>query len=264
MAFNTQRSLLDAALAGNLPISIADGRVPGWEQEDLFGYNSSVPIGSERAIDPANVNYYFPDSAQPLTVTAASAEDLVLLIVGRDADYNEIIEFVTLNGTTATTSQSFLRWTFSRVYSNNNTTHSNLTISHPGNVDSKTMIPANKNISQALFFTVAKDKVVYIESIGLNAGDAREVTFNFKLRQAKYPIVNGKEDYTQFQGFYPWAEFYNIPLVELSVDLDRSNNPFKLSPRSDVIITASTLSATTAVSGSATYIQRQLADSEYA
>lgn len=263
MAFNTQRSLLDTALAGNLPISIADGRVPGWEQEDLFGYNPSVPKNQERSIDPANVLYYFPDTAQPLTITSNSTEDLVLLIVGRDADYNEIIEFVVLNGTTATTSKSFLRWTFSRVYSNNNASHGDLTISHPDNVNSKTLIPEGKGISQALMFTVAKDKIVYIESIGLNAGEAKEVTFNFKLRQAKYAVVNGKEDYTQFQGFYPWAEFYNIPLVELSVDLDRSNNPFKLTPRSDVIITCSAKTNTTAVSGSATYIQRQLSENEY-
>ncbi len=90
-------------------ISIAAGRVPGATVKDKFGYDPNVntsfePIWSESS------THTFRTTAATMTASSGSSDDAAagtgcrtLTIEGVDANFNAVVETITLNGTTGVT-----------------------------------------------------------------------------------------------------------------------------------------------------------------
>ena len=96
-------------------IHIARGAVAQTSHINKFGYNTSVGTGFEVVADLGT--NYLPTSAGVVSIVSSDANDddgdtgaRTVEIQGLDADYNELSETVTMNGTSAvTTTASFLR-----------------------------------------------------------------------------------------------------------------------------------------------------------
>jgi len=95
---------------------IVKGNVEGQSFTTIFGHNPEVGT-TEETVWPEGGLYTWPASAAQLTVSSSSANDVaggsgltMVLIIGLDADYAEIQEFIMLNGQTGvTTVNSYLR-----------------------------------------------------------------------------------------------------------------------------------------------------------
>jgi len=96
-------------------IHIARGAMAETSHINKFGYNASVGTGFEVVADLGT--NYLPTSAGVVSIVSTDANDddgdtgaRTVEIQGLDADYNELSETVTMNGTSAvTTTASFLR-----------------------------------------------------------------------------------------------------------------------------------------------------------
>ena len=99
--------------SANIPI--ADGQVEGWSVRNIFGTTgASTQIVTTEFRTPWELpsNYAFPTAASTMSLVSSSASDtaVTVLILGLDANYNEISETHTLTGTTPiTTNNSYFR-----------------------------------------------------------------------------------------------------------------------------------------------------------
>lgn len=81
-----------------------------------FGYNNDIDAGIEETIQAQGGEWQPPTAAYTLDITSTSTDDTLLgsgswyvFLFGLDANYNEITEQVTLDGTnTVTTTQSYI------------------------------------------------------------------------------------------------------------------------------------------------------------
>lgn len=97
-------------------LEIAAGRVEGCTAHILNGSNNAVGTGFETLWEEGGL-YSFPTSASTMTVSSDDAADTsagtgarTVTISGLDANYAEITEVITMNGTTAvTTTNSYFR-----------------------------------------------------------------------------------------------------------------------------------------------------------
>jgi hypothetical protein len=99
------------------PLQVARGQISGHTSFTLYAYSASVgstaygPIWE--GLTQSGGLYTFPSSAAQLTIVSTSVSDtsaLSVIILGLDANFNQISETIALNGTTAVTSvNSYLR-----------------------------------------------------------------------------------------------------------------------------------------------------------
>ena len=99
-------------------LQVSRGQIQGHERFCPFGFNSAVGTSAE-TMWTAGATYTYPSTATALTVVSSSTDDdgspagtgaRTVTIIGLDADYLEVSETVTMNGTTnVTTTQTFLR-----------------------------------------------------------------------------------------------------------------------------------------------------------
>jgi len=106
------RSITQVGTYEPFELQVARGQITGHEVLNVFGYSASI---TSAAFIPAWENtaaYVFPTVASTMDVTSSSASDtaVTILIDGLDANYNRILESVTLNGTSdVTTTKVFFR-----------------------------------------------------------------------------------------------------------------------------------------------------------
>ena len=96
----------------SLLFDIAKGNMWDSEAVNIFGFNRTVGIDWETVWNDGD-DYVYPASAVQMSLVSASVSDTMqVLISGLDADYNKLVETVTLTGTSAvTTTQSFFALT---------------------------------------------------------------------------------------------------------------------------------------------------------
>ena len=103
-------------------VGVALGKYPGWRRFRKFGMNDVVVNNDTQEMWPIGTPRVLPTAAAVASVTSSSANDTAagsgmrtMMVQGLDADYNEVEEEITLNGTSAvTTTQTFLR--INRMY----------------------------------------------------------------------------------------------------------------------------------------------------
>jgi hypothetical protein len=91
-------------------LQVARGQIYGHSTVSIFGYQPSVGTSSIAIWENASA-YTFPSSASTMTVASGSATDngATVLVVGLDANWNQIQETVTIATGGTTTVNSYLR-----------------------------------------------------------------------------------------------------------------------------------------------------------
>lgn len=142
-------------------LHVARGYVQGHTTFFKFGYNPVVSASTETIWDGGGI-YSYPTSAAPLGVVATTTTDTgsQITVVGLDADYNEVSNIVTLNGTTTvTTSASYLR-VYRAYVSNDTAPTTNVNIRHSGTKVAQ--ITAGENQTLMSVYTVPAGHTLYI------------------------------------------------------------------------------------------------------
>jgi hypothetical protein len=91
-------------------LQVARGQILGHSTVSIFGYQPSVGTSSIAVWENASA-YTFPASASTMTVASGSATDngATVLVIGLDANWNQISEIVTIATGGTTTVNSYLR-----------------------------------------------------------------------------------------------------------------------------------------------------------
>ena len=91
-------------------LQVARGQIEGHSTVSIFGYQPSIGTSSIAVWENASA-YTFPSSASTMTVASGSASDngATVLVVGLDANWNQISETVTIATGGTTTVNSYLR-----------------------------------------------------------------------------------------------------------------------------------------------------------
>ena len=91
-------------------LQVARGQIYGHSTVNIFGYQPSVGTSSIAIWENASA-YTFPASASTMTVASGSATDngATVLVVGLDANWNQISETITIATGGTTTVNSYLR-----------------------------------------------------------------------------------------------------------------------------------------------------------
>lgn len=193
---------LDSPHAG---LEIASGQSNKLTAVNVFGFNRTIGTDFETIWEYGGA-YTFPTSAATLSCVSSSASDTMnILISGLDADYEEVFDIVTLNGTNAvTTTNSFFRVNSSVILSGSNA--GNITITHGSDVVS--YIGATIGLSQQCVYTPPAGKDLYIFRISLTSGTVngnqyityRNVVTNSSgrtLRVAEATFQNNQQDFNR-------------------------------------------------------------------
>jgi len=106
------RSITQVGTSEPFELQVSRGQITLHYKVHKFGFNPLVQDAEETIWDVGGI-YAYPSSAVKMTATStdgANDEDLQVTIQGLDADYNELSETVTLDGSgTAETNSFFLR-----------------------------------------------------------------------------------------------------------------------------------------------------------
>lgn len=156
------RSISQIGTTEDLDLQVSRGQIPGHSPLFKFGYNPAINNVEETIWDQGGI-YAYPSSAVVMTATSASgATDagVTILIQGLDANYLEISEEVTLDGSgTATTSQSFLR-VFRAYVSGGTAPAGNITITNSAVTYAR--ITAGENQTLMAVYTVPAGRTLYV------------------------------------------------------------------------------------------------------
>jgi hypothetical protein len=165
-------------------LHVKRGYVQGHEHVHKFGFNTSVTT-SATLIWNGGGDYTYPTSAAQLGVVGTSTTDnSQITIQGVDADYNELTNIVTLNGTTTvTTSGSYLR-AYRAFVSDDNEPAGDVTITHSGT--NIAIISADEGQTLMATYTVPAGYTAYLYQLVF--GGAAEVankymTIRLKVRE---------------------------------------------------------------------------------
>ena len=146
---------------------VAKGNIWDSRPLNIFGFNRTVGTDFETLWDDGG-SYVYPSSALVMSAVSSSASDTMsVLIVGLDADYNEITETVTLNGITpVSTNLSFFRINSAAILSGENL--GNISISSGGTKYAH--IGIGIGTTQACVYTVPAGHSVYLFRIDCTSG----------------------------------------------------------------------------------------------
>lgn len=153
-------------------LQVSRGQITGHTRFCPFGFNAAVGTSPE-TMWTAGATYTYPSTATVLTVVSSSTDDdgspvgtgaRTVTIIGLDANYDEVSETVTMNGTTnVTTTQTFLRVN-EAIVATAGSTGSNVGAITIANTTPVTLaeIVATAGISQQCVYTVPNGKSAYI------------------------------------------------------------------------------------------------------
>lgn len=195
----TRQEVEQDMVSKDFRIEVAAGRVPGHSVNRKFGRNDDIDTGStpEDIWGGGGLYTGIPDTAETIEVfsddandTAAGSGARTLQLSGLDADWNEIEETVTLNGTTpVTTSNTWLRCNRQRVITagSSDSNEGTITLRHTtttANVFSQ--IQPGRSQSTILHYTVPAGKKLLLSDIDVvverTSGSGATASFQLKIR----------------------------------------------------------------------------------
>jgi len=149
-------------------LEIARKRIPGIEPLNIFGINKDIGLTYETFWNGPTAAIPKPSSAVAMTIVSSSASDTMpVLIQGLDANYDQITEIITLNGTTPVAGSAlFLRINTAVILSGNNV--GNISISNGGTVYA--YIAETHGLTQACSYTVPAGYELFLFRIDLSSG----------------------------------------------------------------------------------------------
>lgn len=158
-------------------LQVARGQITGHTAVNIFGYQAAVGTGTPILVWEANIAYVYPTVAQQMRVYSTSASDVnvSVTISGLDANFNPIVETLTLtNGVTGVlTTKSFFRIT--TMLSNDNNFAlpvGDIFLSNTGKTVTYAKIIAGINKSQMSLYTVPAGYTFYLTRVDAYANEA--------------------------------------------------------------------------------------------
>jgi len=178
---------------GDMDIAVGIGAIPGWTPFRKFGINPDLS-GTEDVWGQGGIRV-LPTSAANAVVTSTSPEDdeneatppgtgaFEVELRGLDADYNELSEVITLQGTTNVNSvNEYLRVDrmFVRECGSNGTNVGNITATVGGNIQAN--ILANQGQTAVAMYTVPAGKTFLINYFEVGVGRLSNTTSDCNVR----------------------------------------------------------------------------------
>ena len=197
-------------------LQISRGQIPYHTSLFKYGYNPNI-INVEETIWDVGGAYAYPASAVAMTVTSASGatdSGVTGIVFGLDADYNEVNETFTLNGSgTYTTTQTFLR-VFRAYITGSSAPAGNITIANGGTTYAQ--ITAGENQTLMAVYTVPAGKSLYvyqgIATHGTGTSGGVYMTVRFLVRSPGEVFRTAvKIDVSESEILYPFAQPLKIP-----------------------------------------------------
>ena len=211
---------------------IAEGNISDHEAVRRYGYNTDVAAALETVYTVSNLKTYLT-AAERLQVKSTDTDDdgspagngaRTVTVYGLDANYAEINETVTMNGTTnVTTDASFLRVSSIEVATAGTTGYNEGTITVSNNAGAIILaqIRAQINISHGAFYTVPAGHTLYVTQAMATESSSKGCRFEFWVRP--------------FGGL--WGMQRSIVLIDSSIVVPMTV-PMKVPEKSDVEIRA--------------------------
>ena len=164
MAIYDIRSISQVGTSEPFELQVARGQIPGHSTLFKYGYNPNIVNVNETIWDVGGI-YAYPSSAVRMTATStdgANDEDVQVVISGLDADYNELTETVTLNGSgTAETDGFFIR-VFRAFITGSQTPLGTINITNTGTTYARISLGENQTLMAV--YTVPAGKSLYINN----------------------------------------------------------------------------------------------------
>jgi hypothetical protein len=197
-------------------LQISRSQIPYHSSLFKYGYNPNIINVNETIWDAGGI-YAYPGSAVAMTATSASgASDsgVTGIIFGLDANYLEVSEAFTLDGSgTYTTTQTFLRVYRAYITGATNPT-GNITIANGGTTYAQ--ITAGENQTLMAVYTVPAGKSLYVYQGVATHGTATSggvyMTVRFMVRNPGEVFRTAvKVDVSEGEILYPFAQPLKIP-----------------------------------------------------
>lgn len=169
------------------------GYVPGFTANDKFGYNLDVGTSYE-TIWTVGGNPTFQTSAGTIEAISSDTNDTVagtgarkIIVIGLDANWDEITEEIEMNGTSASaaSTKSFIR--VNRAYVSECGTYGGtaigaITIRKSGAGATFTNIVADAGQTHQAFFSVPRNKRIYVYSLHMAVDSGKQATIRARAR----------------------------------------------------------------------------------
>ena len=164
MAVYDLRSISQVGTTEPFEVQVSRGQIPGHTTLFKYGYNPNIVNVNETIWDVGGI-YSYPSSAVKMTATStdgANDEDVQVVISGLDADYNELTETVTLNGSgTAETGGFFLR-VFRAFITGSQAPSGTINITNTGTTYARITLGENQTLMAV--YTVPAGKSLYLHN----------------------------------------------------------------------------------------------------
>lgn len=251
---NAKINQAGALLTGDFNAEVARGTQTGYTLWNKFGHNPDIDSAASETIWAAGGTHQRMTSADTLDIVSSSANDdgspagtgvNSVVIYGVDGSWNEVIEVVTLNGTTAvTTTNSFLGVNRVAVFlaGSGEVNAGNITVTDTTGGTTQAYIPAGEGVTQQCIFFVPADTNFIAEWLWINClkltggGGSPRITVKFWVWSA---VNNCKQEV---------ARMLMDTDVQNEMDLN-PNLPFPIGEKSYCYLECETDTNNTVVSG---------------
>ena len=166
------RSISQIGTSEPFELQVARGDITGHTALFKYGYNSLI-VNVEETIWDAGGIYTYPTSAVKMTATSAGGADdefVEITMVGLDANYNEVSEVVTLDGTGVGESNTFFLRLYRAFVSGSQAPTGNVTITNSSTTYAQITLGENQTLMAV--YTVPAGHTLYItEGIATHGTD---------------------------------------------------------------------------------------------
>jgi len=219
---------VDSTASSNIPI--AAGEVPGYSHINKFGYSDDIQNLST-IWDGSNI-YTYSSAAGTVTVESdagGSGDDgAVIEVQGLDANYNVVVQDITISGSTGTGSTDLIRVFRARVKTpaaGETTNDGNIDIDIDGNLRAK-ILEGNGQTLMAVY-TVPAGKTAYLLTLSLSIDKSQDAIYKLMARPFDDGAFNLKGQFGTFAS--PVDHHYPVPLkfeekTDIEVRADAGNN----------------------------------------
>lgn len=175
------RSITQVGTSEPFELQVSRGQIPGHSSRNVFGFSNAIGTSFTTPWELATTSALpLITVASPLDIASSAAGDTsqIIRIIGLDADYNEIAENISLNGTTIVTTINSYKAINDLITISGNCT-GNVTAKIGATVYAQITSGAGKN--QAAIFTVPAGHSFYLTRIdafsATATGASKYITF---------------------------------------------------------------------------------------
>ena len=242
MSVHEIRSITQVGTSEPFELQVSRGQIPGHYRVHKFGFNSLINEVEETIWDVGAL-YVYPSTAAKMTATStdgANDEDLQVTIQGLDADYNQLSETVTLNGSGTQETNSFFLRVFRAFIEGSQEPSGTINITNTGTTYARITLGVNQTLM--CVWTVPAGYTAYLfqkdvtclteanNKFGTISLVSRELGGVFRTKD-KYSVQNGHTELS-YSTPLPFSEKTDIEVRAVS---SSSNSALHVSAALDIL-----------------------------